>query len=114
MRSVEARAIARYVRVTPRKARAVVDLIRGRDLQEALTVLRFTPRRAAGIVRKVVESAAANAVNNFGMERNRLYVAKAYVDQGPSWKRIEPRARGMANRLRKRTSHITIVLGERS
>ncbi|HEX6970867.1 MAG TPA: 50S ribosomal protein L22 [Limnochordia bacterium] len=109
---MEARAIARYVRISPRKARQVVDCIRGRPVDEALTLLRFMPKRAAGIVAKVVQSAAANAVNNYGMERRSLVVARAYVDQGPVMKRIMPRARGAANRIRKRTSHITVVLDE--
>lgn len=110
---MEARAVARYVRVSPRKARQVVDLIRGKSLGEALDILRFMPNKAARPVKKVVESAAANAENNFSMNRNALYVARIFVDEGPTLKRIRPRARGMAFRIRRRTSHITVVLAER-
>lgn len=110
---MEARAIARHVRISPRKARQVVDLIRGKSLGEALNILRFIPNAAATPVEKVVRSAAANAENNFDMNPEDLYVAKIYVDEGPTLKRIRPRARGMANRIRKRTSHITVVLSER-
>lgn len=111
---MEARAIARHVRISPRKARQVVDLIRGKSLGEALAVLDFTPKRASKIVSKVVRSAAANAENNYDLNRDDLFVAEAYVDQGPTMKRIMPRARGTADRIRKRTSHITVVLAERN
>lgn len=111
---MESRAIARYVRVSPRKARQVIDCIRGRSVDEALAVLQFMPKRASEPVAKVVKSAAANAENNFSMDRRSLFVARAYVDQGPVMKRVIPRARGAANRIRKRTSHITVVLDERS
>ncbi|HHW10553.1 MAG TPA: 50S ribosomal protein L22 [Firmicutes bacterium] len=110
---MEARAMARYVRISPRKARVVVDLIRGKSYPEALTILRFTPRKAAGIVEKVVRSAAANAENNYSLNPQEMLVAEVYVDQGPTMKRIMPRARGMADRIRKRTSHITVVLREK-
>jgi len=110
---MEARAVARHVRVSPRKARQLIDLIRGKSLGEALAILEHTPRGASKIVSKVVRSAAANAENNFEMDPDSLFVAKAYVDQGPSLKRIMPRARGTADRIRKRTSHITVVLAER-
>ncbi|MBE3583625.1 MAG: 50S ribosomal protein L22 [Limnochordaceae bacterium] len=110
---MEARAVARYVRVTPRKARQLIDEIRGRDVQDALHLLRFLRKSASQPVEKVLRSAIANAENNFQMNRGRLYVAQAYVDQGPSLKRIEPRARGMANRIRKRMSHITVIVRER-
>ena len=110
---MEAKAIARYVRISPRKARQVVDLIRGKDLREALAILELTPKAASRIVSKVVRSAAANAENNLELDPSTLYVARAYVDQGPTLKRIMPRARGSADRIRKRTSHITVVLAER-
>jgi len=110
---MEAKAIARHVRISPRKARQVVDLIRGKDLREALTILELTPKAASRIVSKVVRSAAANAENNLELDPDTLYVARAYVDQGPTLKRIMPRARGSADRIRKRTSHITVVLAER-
>jgi len=110
---MEARAVARHVRVSPRKARQLIDLIRGKSLGEALAILEHTPRGASKIVSKVVRSAAANAENNYEMDPDALFVAKAYVDQGPTLKRIMPRARGTADRIRKRTSHITVVLAER-
>ena len=110
---MEARAVARHVRISPRKARQVIDLIRGKDVEEALTILKFTPKGASPIVEKVLRSAMANAENNFEMDVDALYVAECYVDQGPTLKRIRPRARGMANRIRKRTSHITVILRER-
>ena len=110
---MESRAVAKQVRISPRRARQVVDLVRGKPVGEALNILRFMPNKAATPVYKVVESAAANAENNFDMNRDDLYIAKIYVDEGPTWKRIRPRARGMADRIRKRTSHITVVLAER-
>jgi large subunit ribosomal protein L22 len=109
-----ARAQARYVRVTPMKARRVVDLIRGMKADEAAAVLRFTPQAAAEPVRKVLESAMANAENNDGLATDDLYVAAAYVDEGPTMKRFRPRAQGRAYRINKRTSHITVVVEERT
>ena len=110
---MEAKAVARYVRIAPSKARQVTKLIKGKSLDEALTILRFTPKRASRIVEKVVRSAAANAENNHNMDVRALYVKNTYVDQGPMMKRFLPRARGRADRIRKRTSHITVVLEER-
>lgn len=110
---MEARAVARHVRISPRKARQVIDLIRGKDVEEALTILKFTPKGASPIVEKVLRSAVANAENNFEMDVDSLYVAECFVDVGPTLKRIRPRARGMADRIRKRTSHITVILRER-
>jgi large subunit ribosomal protein L22 len=110
---MEAKAHARSVRLAPRKARAVVDLIRSKDVDEALSILRYTPRRAAGVVAKVVNSAAANAENNLEMKRGSLYVDQAYVDEGPTLKRIQPRARGRRFMILKRTSHITVIVKER-
>ncbi|MGB9904105.1 MAG: 50S ribosomal protein L22 [Desulfotomaculales bacterium] len=108
-----AKAIARYVRISPRKVREVVDLIRGKSVNEALAILKFTPKRASVPVAKVVRSAAANAEHNYDMNRDNLYIAAAYVDQGPTWKRIRPRAYGRANVIRKKTSHITVIVQER-
>ena len=110
---MEARAQARYVRLAPRKARAVVDLIRSKNVDEAMSILRYTPRRAAEAVSKVVKSAAANAENNFEMNRGSLYVDQVYVDEGPSLKRVQPRARGRRFLILKRTSHITVIVKER-
>ncbi len=110
---MEARAVARYVRISPYKARLVVDLIRGKPVSEALNILNFTPKKAARLVKKVLESAIANAEHNYQMDPDRLYVKKAYVDEGPRLKRIWPRAFGRASRILKRTSHITIVVEEK-
>ena len=110
---MEARAQARFIRIAPRKARAVVDLVRSKDVEEAFAILRYTPNRAARIVAKVLKSAAANAENNFELRRGRLYVDRVYVDEGPVFKRIRPRARGRRYLIRKPTSHITVVVRER-
>ena len=103
-----ARAVARYVRMSPTKVRRVLALIKGRPVQEALDILRFSPQAAAEPLAKVVASAAANAENNHDMDRDTLVVAAAYADEGPTLKRIRPRAQGRAYRIRKRTSHITV------
>src|SRR5690554_138312 len=110
---MEAKAIARHIRISPRKARQVVDLIRGKDVEDALAILQFLPKGGSPVVEKVVRSAIANAENNYDMDADFLYVAECYVDQGLTMKRIRPRARGMANRIRKRTSHITVILREK-
>ena len=110
---MEAKAIARYVRVSPRKARLVVDTIRGKSASEASTLLRFTPKGAAEAVSKVLDSAVANAEHNLKVKPETLYVSAAFVDEGPTLKRIRPRAQGRAFRIRKRTSHITVVVKQR-
>lgn len=110
---MEAKAIAKTVRIAPRKVRLVVDLIRGKNIAEATAILRLTPKGSSVVVEKVLKSAAANAVNNNKMDQKSLYVKEAYVNEGPTLKRYLPRAKGSANSLLKRTSHITIVLGER-
>ena len=101
-------ARASYVRVSPMKARRVVDLIRDMPAQEALSVLQFAPQAASEPVRKVLASAIANAENNFSLDPESLIISRAYVDEGPTLKRFRPRAQGRAYRIRKRTSHITI------
>jgi large subunit ribosomal protein L22 len=108
-----ATARARYVRLTPMKARRVIDLIRGRNAQEALAVLQFAPQAASGPVSKVLASAVANAENNLGLDPETLWVSSAYVDEGPTLKRFRPRAQGRAYRIRKRTSHITVEVESR-
>jgi large subunit ribosomal protein L22 len=109
-----AMAKARYVRVSPMKARRVVDLIRGLPATEALNVLKFAPQAASEDVYKVVASAIANAEHNAHLrDKNRLVIAQAYVDEGPTMKRFRPRAQGRAYRIRKRTSHITVVVESR-
>jgi large subunit ribosomal protein L22 len=110
---MEVRAEAKYVRVTAFKARRVVDLIRGLHVEEARRVLDFTPRSAAAPVKKVLNSAVANAEHNHQLPADTLYVSKAYVDEGPTLKRFRPRALGRAYRVRKRTSHITVVVDSR-
>nr|WP_231038618.1 50S ribosomal protein L22 [Pectinatus haikarae] len=110
---VEAKATAKYIRIAPRKARVVIDLIRGKNVTEAFAVLKFTPKAGADVVNKVLKSAVANAENNFDMNVDALYVAEAYVDQGPTLKRIHPRSRGQAFKILKRTSHVTVVVKEK-
>jgi large subunit ribosomal protein L22 len=105
---VRARAVARYVRMSPTKVRRVIALVKGRPLQEALDILRFSPQAAAEPVYKVIASAAANAENNLDIDRDTLVVALLTADEGPTLKRIRPRAQGRAYRIRKRTSHITV------
>jgi large subunit ribosomal protein L22 len=107
---MEARAQARYARVTPMKARRVVDLIRGLPAAEAQAVLRFAPQAASEPVSKVLASAIANAEHNSQLDPDSLWVSEAYVDEGPTIERFRPRAQGRAYRIRKRTSHITVVV----
>lgn len=109
----EAKAVAKYIRISPRKVRQVVDLIRGKDVSEALAILNFTPQRASVPVAKVVKSAAANAGHNYDMSDDDLYVAACYVDQGPTLKRWKPRGLGRADRIERRTSHITVIVKEK-
>ena len=116
---MEARAQARHVRVTPMKARRVVDMIRGKQAQEAVTVLRFAPQAASEPVRKVLESAIANARvkadrESVAFDERDLVISAAYVDEGPTMKRFRPRAQGRAGRINKRTSHITVVVAPRT
>jgi large subunit ribosomal protein L22 len=107
----EAIATARFIRMSPTKARQVVDLIRGRHVEDARRVLQFTPRGASPVVGKVLESAIANAEHNRGLPGDELVVARAWVDEGPTLKRFRPRAQGRATRIRKRTCHISVVVG---
>ncbi|MBI5681617.1 MAG: 50S ribosomal protein L22 [Deltaproteobacteria bacterium] len=109
---MEAKAILRYLRVSPQKARLVVDMIRGKNIQDAVDILNFTQKACARDVLKLVKSAAANAENTKNMDMDKLYVKKAVVDGGPVMKRVNPKAMGRANTVRKRTSHITVVLEE--
>lgn len=106
-------ATARHVRVSPRKARLVVDLIRNKPVDRALEILGFTERAVAVDVEKVLRSAMANAYQNNGLRPETLYVAEAYVDEGPTLKRIRPRAKGSASRINKRSSHITVTVAPR-
>jgi large subunit ribosomal protein L22 len=109
-----ATAVARFVRVSPTKARRVIDLVRGKSVDEALHILRWAPQAASEPVAKVIASAAANAQNNEGLDPSTLVVATVYADEGPTAKRIRPRAQGRAFRIRKRTSHITVIVESRA
>jgi len=109
----EGKAILNNARIAPRKAKIVIDLIKNRSIDEAFAILKFTPKAASGILYKLLKSAEANAVNNNGLNRDELYVATAYANQSTSMKRIMPRAQGRAFRIKKRTSHITLVVKER-
>ena len=108
-----ATAKARFVRVSASKARRVIDLVRGKSVEEALDILRWAPQQASDPVAKVIASAAANAQNNNGLDPATLVVATVYADEGPTAKRIRPRAQGRAYRIRKRTSHITVIVESR-
>lgn len=110
---MEVKAVAKYIRIAPRKARIVIDLIRGKNVAEAFAILKFTPKAGSEIIEKVLKSAVANAENNFDMNADKLYVSSAFVDQGPTLKRIHPRSRGQAFRILKRTSHITVMVEEK-
>ncbi len=109
---MEAKAKARFIRISPQKARLVADTIRGKNVGDAITTLRFTPKKGARILRKVIESAVANASQNDSIAIDTLFVKTVFVDGGPMLKRIRPRAMGRASRILKRTSHITVVLDE--
>jgi large subunit ribosomal protein L22 len=109
---METKAIARYIRITPQKARLVADVVRGMEVEEAITTLRYTPKKAARILRKVIESAVANAGQTESIDVDTLYVKDILVDGGPMLKRFRPRAMGRATRILKRTSHITVVVDE--
>ena len=103
-------AKVKYVRISASKVKIVIDLIRGKRVSEAIAVLKATPKAASPVVEKILNSAVANAENNSGLLRDDLYVAEVFADQGPTLKRFRPRAQGRAARIRKRTSHITIIL----
>lgn len=105
-----ARAQAKFVRVTPQKARRVIDLIRGMDASDAQTLLRFAPQAASEPIGKVLDSAIANATNNYNLDARTLVIKEAFVDEGPTMKRFRPRAQGRASQILKRTSHITVIV----
>lgn len=110
---METKASAKTVRVTPRKARLVIDLIRGKDVKEAQAILMFTPRAASPIILKVLNSAIANAEHNDNMNPENLYVKEAFINEGVRIKRLLPRAKGQGDIIKKRTSHVTVVVAER-
>jgi len=109
---MEAKAIAKVVRITPRKARLVVDLIRGKKVGEAYAILKNTDKKASEIIEKVLMSAVANADHNLNLDVDTLFVKEAFVNEGATLKRFSPRAKGSATRINKRTSHITVVVAE--
>ena len=109
---MEARAVAKYIRVSPRKVRLIMDELRGKKVEEALNVLTFAPQKSARIVKKLINSAVANAGENSQIDVDTLYIKRLYADEGPTLKRFRPRAMGRASRIRKRTSHLTVILDE--
>ncbi len=110
---MEVHAKAKHIRIAPRKVRLVADLVRGKDIGEALAILRLTQKRGTEPIEKVVLSAVANAENNNKMDAEKLYISEIRVDEGPTLKRFRPRAQGRASRINKRTSHITVKVQER-
>lgn len=110
----QGKAVLKYTRIAPSKVKIVLDLIKGKDIKEAYAIIRFTPKAASEVLYKLLKSAEANAVNNFELDADSLYVADAFVSQGPTLKRMRPVSRGRGNRINKKTSHITIVVKERS
>ena len=113
MERTEAKAVAKTIRIAPRKTRLIIDLIRGKSVNEAYAILRNQPQKAARVIEKVLTSAVANAENNLELDVNNLYVEDVVANQGPTLKRIRPRAQGRAYRINKRTAHISIYLNER-
>ncbi len=110
---MESRAQAKMVRISSRKVKLVIDLIRGKNIGEAFAILRLTPKAASPVVEKILKSAVANAEHNFNMDVEKLYVKEVYVGEGPTLKRFRPRAQGRATQILKRTSHTTVVVAEK-
>ena len=111
---MEIRAVARFVRISPQKIRLIMSQVRGEKVEDALGLLTFAPQKGAKIVKKLVDSAVANAQENSDMDVDNLYISKIYADEGPTHKRWRPRALGRATKILKRTSHLTVVLDEKS
>ena len=109
---MEARAVARYMRISPQKMRLIMDEVRGKKVDEAIRLLSFSPKKGAYVLKKLINSAVANAEANKEMDVDTLYIKRIYADQGPVMKRFRPRAMGRASRIRKRTSHLTVILDE--
>jgi len=109
---LEAKAIEKFIRISPRKLRYVADVVRNKSVEQAVDILTFTPKKAASILKKAVESAAANAAENHDMEEEGLFISRIMVNEGPILKRFRPRARGRATRIRKRTSHLKVVVSD--
>ena len=106
------KATAKYIRISPHKCRMVADMVRGKSVEEAMSILQFTPKKAAGLIMKVLQSAVANAEQDPSVDVDKLYVKNVLIDDGPTWKRWDTRARGRATRILKRTSHITVILDQ--
>ncbi len=111
---MEAKAVAKHIRISPRKIKPIADMVRGKNANEAVAILKFTPRKGAGLLKKVIESAMANAENNHGMDLESLYIAEVYANQGPTMKRWKAGSMGRANPILRRTSHIGVVLKEKA
>jgi large subunit ribosomal protein L22 len=109
---MEARAVAKYIRISPRKVRLIMDQIRGKKVEEALHMLSFAPQKGAFVLTKLINSAVANAEQNLSMDVDKLYIKRVFADEGPTFKRFRARAMGRATRIRKRTSHLTVILDE--
>lgn len=109
---MEVKAVSKYVRISPRKARGVMEQVRGKKVEEALNILSVAPHKGARFLKKVIDSAVANAEQNTNMDVDNLYIKRVFADDGPTLKRFRPRALGRATRIRKRTSHLTVVLDE--
>lgn len=109
---MQAKAVAKTVRIAPRKVRLVLDLIRGKEVGEAMSILQLTNKRSSPVVEKLIKSAVANAEHNYDMDVDHLIVSEAYADEGPTLKRFRPRAQGRATKINKRTSHVTIIVAE--
>ena len=109
---MKSKAIARYVRISPRKVRLIMDQIRGKKVEEAFNSLTFAPQRGASMVKKLIDSAVANAEQSSDIDVDNLYIKRIFADEGPTLKRFRPRAMGRATRVRKRTSHLTVILDE--
>ncbi|CAD2070945.1 50S ribosomal protein L22 [Jeotgalicoccus meleagridis] len=109
---MQSKAVARTVRIAPRKVRLILDLVRGKEVGEAISILKLTNKRSSPVVEKLVKSAVANAEHNYDMDIDNLYISEIYADEGPTLKRFRPRAQGRASKINKRTSHITVVVEE--
>ena len=109
---METSAVAKFVRISPRKIRLIMDQVRGRRVEDALNMLSFAPQKGARILKKLINSAVANAEQNSGVDVDALFVKRVYADEGPTLKRFRPRAQGRATKIRKRSSHLTVVLDE--
>ncbi|MDD5622806.1 MAG: 50S ribosomal protein L22 [Actinomycetota bacterium] len=109
---MEARAVEKYIRMSPRKIRYIVDMIKSKSIDDAMDILSLTPRTAAIVVRKAIKSAVTNATENHKMKEGDLFISRILVNEGPTLKRFKPRARGRANRIRKRTAHISVFVSD--